>query len=75
MSECMPRARGSWKTPNVSLLAAILCTAPAWAVLKGGRDYAAHTITVAGCVQSKGAMSSATMDGGYLLTNTQRACA
>ncbi len=53
---------------NVCLSAAILCITSACAAVTGHN--ASKTITVTGCVQNKGAMSSATMDGGYMLTNT-----
>ena len=54
--------------PDAWLLAAIVCTASACAAATGYK--AAKTITVTGCVQNQGALSSATMDGGYMLTNT-----
>ena len=59
---------------NVWLAAAILCTTSACATVGGtgaqSRYKRPNNISVTGCVQNNGAKSSATMDGGYMLTNT-----
>jgi hypothetical protein len=47
-----------------------LCLAFASCAPRIGRHAASPTITVTGCVQNHGAGSSATMDGGYMLTAT-----
>ena len=52
------------------LSAAILCATSACAPATHRLVKASQTITVTGCVQNNGAKSSATMDGGYMLTNT-----
>jgi len=55
---------------NMSLSVAILWATSGCAPATHGFYKASQTISVTGCVQNHGAMSSATMDGGYLLTNT-----
>lgn len=59
----------------VACLTAIVCSASACSTVtgraarRGGHD--GPTITVTGCVQNHGAKSSATMDGGYVLSKTE----
>ena len=57
---------------NVWMSAAILCATSACATAGVGQsgNKTPKTITVTGCVQNDGAKGSATMDGGYMLTNT-----